>query len=62
MSSKNLYNRSIAKEAIFLKNNYKNNKNEKNLLRGSFNKSLENPRDGARNIKNGFVLINIITH
>ena len=31
-------------------------------IRGSFNKSLENPIDGARSIENGFVLISIITH
>ena len=31
-------------------------------IRGSFNKSLENPRDSACNIENGLVLVSIITH
>ena len=31
-------------------------------LRGSFNKTLENSRDGACIIENGLVLVSIITH
>ena len=27
-----------------------------------FNKSLENPRDGARSIENGVILVSIVTH
>ena len=32
------------------------------VIRGSFNKSLENPRDGARSIENDLVLASIITY
>ena len=31
-------------------------------MRGSFNKSLENPRDGVRSIDNGFVFVSSIIH
>ena len=31
-------------------------------VQGAFNKSLENPRDGARIIENCLVLVSIITH
>ena len=31
-------------------------------LRGLFNESLENPRDGARSIEHVLVLVSIITH
>ena len=33
----------------------------KENLQGSFNKSLENPKDGAHSIENGLVLVSIIT-
>ena len=37
---------------------------EKNRMQhgGSFNKSLENPRNGAHSIENNLVLVSIITY